>query len=75
MPIWIVKASWIEDEAEVNERWEVNAPTPHDAVQVTTAHIHFQPTYVEVRSRDPDGDEKSRTIDLPSGHFRRIPPE
>ena len=33
MATWIVRATWIEDEGEVSERWEVNAATAHEAVE------------------------------------------
>lgn len=69
MPIWIVKATWIEDEADVSERWEVNAPTAHDAVREATTHIRFQPHHIEVRCSDQDGG-----VDLPPGQVRRLPP-
>ncbi len=29
MPLRLVKATWIEDEAEASEKWEVNADTAH----------------------------------------------
>ena len=33
MPVWLGKATWIEDEAEASEQGEVNAATAHDAVE------------------------------------------
>jgi hypothetical protein len=51
MAIWIVRATWIEDEDEVSERWEVNAATAHEAVEDVTAHIRFAPHHVGVRMR------------------------
>ena len=32
MATWILRATWIEDEGEVTERWEVNSATAHEAV-------------------------------------------
>jgi hypothetical protein len=75
MPIWLVKATWIEDEADVSEQWEVNAPTAHDAVREATTHIHFQPHHVEARRSSTDADDKAGATDLPPGHARRVPPQ
>jgi hypothetical protein len=49
MPVWLVKATWIEDEAEASEQWEVNAETAHDAVKAVSTHIRFRPHHVEAR--------------------------
>lgn len=73
MPIWIVKATWIEDEADVSEQWEVNASTAHDAVREVTTHIRFPPHHVEARHRNSEADEKAGDANLPPGHARRIP--
>jgi len=43
MPIWLVKATWIEDEAEASERWQVNADTAHDPVKAVTTRLRFHP--------------------------------
>jgi hypothetical protein len=72
MPIWVVRATWTEDEADVSERWEVNAPTAHDAVREVMAHIRFQPHHVEARHCGP---EEISGADLPPSHARRIPPQ
>jgi hypothetical protein len=72
MPIWIVKATWIEDEADVSEQWEVNASTAHDAVREVTTHVRFPPHHVEMRRRNSDADEKFGDVSLPPGHARRI---
>ena len=47
MPIWIVNATWLEDEAKVREQWQVNAETVQEAVRDVMAHIRFQPHHVE----------------------------
>jgi hypothetical protein len=49
MPVWLVRATWKEDEVEASERWEVNAATAHDAIREAMAHIHFLPHHVEAR--------------------------
>lgn len=74
MPIWIVKATWMEDEAEASEQWEVNAPTAHDAVREVTTHIRFQPHHVEARHRTSQAGSDSGEAELPPGHARRVPP-
>jgi hypothetical protein len=49
MPLWLVKATWIEDEAEVRESWEVNADSAHDAVKAVGTHLRFHPHHIEAR--------------------------
>ena len=72
MPLWLVKATWREDEAEASEKWEVNAETAQDAVTAATTHLRFQPHHVEVRLFEPVGDDGD-TADLSPGDARRIP--
>lgn len=73
MPVWLVKATWIEDEVEASEQWEVNAATAHDAVKEVTTHIRFPPHHVEAKLSLPE--DKDRTIDLQPAQARRIPPQ
>jgi len=68
MPIWLVKATWTEDEAEASEQWETNAATAHDAVKQATSHMRFLPHHVEARL------EQRATI-LQPGDVRRIAPQ
>jgi len=74
MPIWIVQATWTEDEADVTERWQVNAPTAHEAVREATMHIRFPPHHVEARQHSLARD-KMPAFDLTPGQIRRIPPQ
>jgi hypothetical protein len=74
MAIWIVKATWMEDEAEVSEQWEVNASTAHDAVREVTTHIRFQPHHFEARQRTYQAEGDGGEAELQPGHARRIPP-
>jgi hypothetical protein len=74
MPVWLVRATWIEDEVEASEQWEVDAATAHDAVREATKHIRFPPHHVEASLRAPSKGE-SRAADLPPGKARRIPPQ
>jgi hypothetical protein len=46
MSIWLVNATWIEDEAEASEQWEVISDTAHDAVKAVTTHLRFNPHHV-----------------------------
>lgn len=73
MPLWLVKVTWIEDETDASELWEVNAATAHDAVEEVTTHIHFRPHHVEAKIFLPE--DKDRSIDLQLGQARRIPPQ
>jgi hypothetical protein len=67
MAIWIVDATWHEDEAEVREQWQVNAETVHEAVRDVMAHIRFQPHHVETRLQPDEG-----AGDLAPGEARRL---
>ena len=58
MPIWTVRATWFEDEAEVSKTWEVNAETAQDAVLAAATHFRFAPHHVEAkRSATPAAGE------------------
>jgi hypothetical protein len=74
MSIWLVNATWIEDEAEASEQWEVNADTAHDAVKAVTTHLRFNPHHIEARLCSEDAEHKARAIDLLPGEARRLPP-
>ena len=68
MPLWLVKATWIEDDVEATEQWEVNAGTAQDAVTAVAAHLRFHPHHIEAslaENQDPIG--------LAPGAFRRRP--
>jgi hypothetical protein len=73
MPVWLVRAIWIEDEVEASEQWEVNAATAHDAVKKVTTHIRFPPHHVDAKLFLPE--DNGRTIDLQPDQTRRIPPQ
>jgi hypothetical protein len=75
MSVWLVKATWIEDEAEASEQWEVNADTAHDAVGEVTSRLRFHPHHVEARRCSPEDEDKARELDLLPGGVRRIPPQ
>ena len=75
MATWILRATWIEDEGEVSERWEVNAATAHEAVEDVTAHIRFPPHHVEARMHPQEDKNAPTTSDLRPGQARRMPPQ
>ena len=72
MPFWVVKATWIEDEVEASEQWEVNADTAHDAVGAVATHLRFQPHHVEARLYSAEADDKTIPSDLRPGEARRL---
>ena len=43
MPIWLVRATWAEDEVEASEQWQVNAATADEAIKDVTPHIRSNP--------------------------------
>jgi hypothetical protein len=71
MPIWLVKATWKEDEAEASEQWEVSAATAHDAVRDVTAHIRFHPHHIEAQLCSSEGQAPAQSGDLEPGQVRR----
>jgi hypothetical protein len=74
MPIWLVRATWNEDEAEASEQWEVNAATAQDAVREATAHIRFHPHHVEARLSSSDAENTEHARELQPGQLRRRVP-
>lgn len=75
MPVWISKARWVEDDADVSERWEVNAPTAQDAIREVSIHFPFQPDHAEARRHPSKPDhEPAGAGPLAAGQVRRIPP-
>jgi hypothetical protein len=75
MPVWLVKATWIEDEAEASEQWQVNADTAHHAVEEVTSRLRFHPHHVEARLCSPEVEDTARAVNLLPGGIRRIPPQ
>jgi hypothetical protein len=73
MPIWLVKATWIEDDAEVSEQWQANADTAHEAVKAVATRLRFRPHHVEARLRLAEAEDEPRAIDLRPGDARRLP--
>jgi hypothetical protein len=70
MPVWLVKSTWLADEGEASEKWEVNAGSAQDAISEVTPHLRFQPHHLEaslVRT-----DEEDSAGRLPPGEPKRI---
>jgi hypothetical protein len=72
MPLWWVKATWIEDEAEASESWEVNADSAHDAVKAVSTHLRFHPHHVEARLCSAKAEDKAYAVGLRPGQARRL---
>jgi hypothetical protein len=72
VPVWLVRATWIEDEVEASETWEVNADAAHDAIKQATMHIRFQPHHVEAKLLSSEEETRSG---LRSGQARRASPQ
>jgi hypothetical protein len=49
MALWLVTASWLDDEAELTQQWEVNVPTEHEAVREVTMLLPSKPHHVEAK--------------------------
>jgi hypothetical protein len=67
MPLWLVTASWSDDEAEFTQQWEVNVPTEDEAVSEVVMLLPSKPQHVEAKhlSGDP-------APDLAPGRARKL---
>lgn len=72
MPIWLVKATWTEDDAEASEQWEVKADTARDAVREVTTHLRFPPHHIEAKLRSAEGAGQMPEIGHPRDRVHRI---
>jgi hypothetical protein len=54
MVLWLVTASWADDEAELTQQWQVNVPTEDEAVREVVMLLPSKPQHVEAKllSRD-----------------------
>ena len=68
MSVWLVKATWIEDEAEASEQWEVNAATAQDAIASVHGHLRYQPHHLEASRLAKDDSGATR----PEGAAQRV---
>jgi hypothetical protein len=69
MPIWLVKSTWLADEGEASEEWEVNAATAQDAIREVGPHLRFQPHHLEAKLLRA---EEELTGRLPPGEPKHI---
>jgi hypothetical protein len=67
MPLWLVTASWSDDEAELTQQWEVNVPTEDEAVREVVMLLPSKPQHVEVKLLSEWG-----TPDLGPGEAKRL---
>ena len=73
MPLWLVKATWCENEGEASEQWAANAETVQDAVTTVATHLRFHPHHIEARQCEPNDFDKQIAKDLLLGEARRVP--
>jgi hypothetical protein len=67
MALWLVTASWSDDEAELTQQWEVNVPTEDEAVREVTMLVPSKPHHVEAKLASED-----LAPDLGPGEARRL---
>ena len=67
MALWLVTASWSDDEAELTQQWEVNVPTEDEAVREVTMLLPSRPHHVEAKLL-----AESPATDLGPGQARRL---
>jgi hypothetical protein len=49
MALWLVTASWTDDEAELAQQWEVNVPTEDEALREVMMLLPTRPQHVEAK--------------------------
>ncbi len=54
MALWLVTASWSDDEAELTQQWEVNVPTEDEAVREVMMLLPSKPQHVEAKLLSQD---------------------
>jgi hypothetical protein len=67
MALWLVTASWSDDEAELTQQWEVNVPTEDEAVREVLMLLPGKPQHVEVKLLSEGG-----VPDLGPGQAKRL---
>ena len=67
MPLWLVTASWSDDEAQLTQQWEVNVPTEDEAVREVVMLLPNKPQHVEAKRLSED-----LAPDLASGQARKL---
>ena len=54
MALWLVTASWSDDEAELTQQWQVNVPTEDEAVREVVMLLPSKPQHVEAKLLSQD---------------------
>jgi hypothetical protein len=54
MALWLVTASWSDDEAELTQQWEVNVPTEDEAVREVVMLLPSKPQHLEAKLLSQD---------------------
>ena len=67
MALWVVTASWNDDEAELTQQWEVNVPTEDEAVREVAMLLPSKPQHVGVKPLSEDV-----APDLGPGQARKV---
>ena len=67
MPLWLVTASWSDDEAELTQQWGVKVPTEDEAVRGVTMLLPSKPHHVEAKLVSED-----LAPDLGPGQARKL---
>lgn len=67
MPLWLVTASWSDDEAELTQQWEVNVSSENEAVREVVMLLPSKPQHVEVKPLTED-----LAPDLGPGQARKL---
>lgn len=67
MPLWLVTASWSDDEAELTQQWEVNVASEDEAVREIVMLLPSRPQHVEVKPLSED-----IALDLGPGQARKL---
>lgn len=49
MPLWLVMASWSDDEGELTQEWEVNVPSEDEAIREVVMLLPSKPQHIEVK--------------------------
>lgn len=75
MPIWLVRATWIEDEVEASEQWQVNAATADEAIKDVTPHVRFHPHHIEASPLPPKSENAPEMSGFGPGQARRVTPQ
>ena len=54
MALWLVTASWSDDEAELTQQWEVNVPTKTKRSERSSMLLPSKPQHVEAKLLSQD---------------------